>query len=935
INFANMVVNPNGSIPAFTTIEEAYMRLMLYTDSSAFTQPLAAKINIVAGDYSTYLFSQENVSTNPDLSIEFKGIGEVNIEFSEPFELVNTDLILNNLNFTQDENSIVVGYIEDSNITIRDCEFEGYGSSTTPYENTSGGAIRFLNDSTNPSTGTCNFVIENCNFDGLCVNYGGTLVVPETDSPLKDGLGGAIAIDARSTNGFELNLEINDCTFTDNSANGGAALALLGLKDIIVSGCTFDANILNAPALQYSYNYTSDGAICLFIDNDIIDFNHNLVVENTNIDGTTTQHSNDYMIYSYQTSTHNVTDVMNMINNTFYHNNRLRGTKWDGDEINYLNNIFSNNIQTITTSDEIALLSIPSESSATIRVSNNLYYNTPVQTTSPYLCNYSSTINSEEDFTEYPPNLDANYVPIWDATTKSVCINNGTPDLDEDGISWLTDADDKDEAGTQMDIGAKTYLNNIKQNIFTLDNDEVKYFSVPAVFNPASTTHSFNTWDNVFNEFYDNDLINHYDFEQIKWKWNGNNVLIYPSGSYSSYRICSQYGYKIKYDETATSFTLPFEYDGFLPGNSLNAGMYLSDLSRYTTKLYILEPEANEPNCSQSGTTGVWEREIYLGYYLEGSLNPFDALRPIIDDITAIYAEDWGMSRLPIVDYEYQTGDEPHDAYTDNWLGFNESDGNIAINYGDMVVVKYIGTSNAEFPWGGLNPNPPYTDQYKRPMATHFDYEEQLDYLPIFVEIDMDEYEDGEKPVEVAVFVDGTCKGAAVIEEKNVQLNAYVLTDSTAAVNDVTFQFWFPSKGASKTVQQYQVYNPKNGKFEDSIANIIDFADFLKVSISSKDMNAGVEIPRVTALNGNFPNPFNPTTTIMFDVAKDGNTKLEIFNIRGQKVKTLVNEEITAGSYNIQWHGDDDNNKSLASGVYFSRLTTSGKALTKKMLLLK
>ncbi len=544
--------------------------------------------------------------------------------------------------------------------------------------------------------------------------------------------------------------------------------------------------------------------------------------------------------------------------------------------------------------------------------------------------NLNGVINASNNLFN-DPNLDsADYRPIWASTGKSPCINAGDPDLDGDGINWLTDTDDQDDAGTQMDIGAKTYLNSIKQNIYELSNDEVKYFSVPSVYNPANTTHTFNTWENVFNK-----LIDNFDFMEMKWKWNDSNINHPSTNTIPNLYVCSQYGYKIKYNPNAASFTLPFEYDGFLPGNTNNAGMYLSNESRYTTKLYILEPEENQPNCAFNLTTGVLEREIYLGYYKEGSLNPFVALQPIINDITAIYAEDWGMSRMPVPGYVYQTGDEPSDAYTDNWLGRTEADADIAINYGDMVVVKYIGTSNVKFKWGGTNPNPPYLDQYKRVMATHFEYEEQLEYMPIYIDIDMDEYEDGEKPVEVAVFVNKKCKGAAVINEGQAQLNAYVLSDSTTAVSEMTFQFWFPTKSKCKKVQNYEVYNPLNGKYERKIANVSDYSDFLKVSFSDKDLNEGIEVPRVTKLTGNYPNPFNPTTTILFDIAKDGNAKLEIFNIKGQKVKTLFNEEIKAGSYNIKWHGEDDNHKPLASGVYFSRLTTSEKALTKKMILLK
>ena len=90
-----------------------------------------------------------------------------------------------------------------------------------------------------------------------------------------------------------------------------------------------------------------------------------------------------------------------------------------------------------------------------------------------------------------------------------------------------------------------------------------------------------------------------------------------------------------------------------------------------------------------------------------------------------------------------------------------------------------------------------------------------------------------------------------------------------------------------------------------------------------------------TALNSAYPNPFNPETNISFSLAEAGNVKLEIYNARGQKVKTLLNDKTTQGEHNLVWNGTDDSNKSVASGLYFYKLQTSDKNMTKKMMLIK
>jgi flagellar hook assembly protein FlgD len=66
-----------------------------------------------------------------------------------------------------------------------------------------------------------------------------------------------------------------------------------------------------------------------------------------------------------------------------------------------------------------------------------------------------------------------------------------------------------------------------------------------------------------------------------------------------------------------------------------------------------------------------------------------------------------------------------------------------------------------------------------------------------------------------------------------------------------------------------------------------------------------------------------------------GNDSIEVFNIKGQKVKTLVNEHMTAGDHNVVWNGKDANNKSVSSGIYFYKMKSGNDSSTKKMILMK
>ncbi len=94
-------------------------------------------------------------------------------------------------------------------------------------------------------------------------------------------------------------------------------------------------------------------------------------------------------------------------------------------------------------------------------------------------------------------------------------------------------------------------------------------------------------------------------------------------------------------------------------------------------------------------------------------------------------------------------------------------------------------------------------------------------------------------------------------------------------------------------------------------------------------------LPRSFALDQNYPNPFNPTTTIPYSLPERSRAAIEIFNVLGQRVRTLVNETQAAGSYRIVWDGRTDAGTELATGIYLCRLQAGSHIQARKMLLLR
>jgi hypothetical protein len=97
----------------------------------------------------------------------------------------------------------------------------------------------------------------------------------------------------------------------------------------------------------------------------------------------------------------------------------------------------------------------------------------------------------------------------------------------------------------------------------------------------------------------------------------------------------------------------------------------------------------------------------------------------------------------------------------------------------------------------------------------------------------------------------------------------------------------------------------------------------------------GGDVPKTYALNQNYPNPFNPSTTISFALPKNEQVKLQVYDILGNLVKTMVDQQMGAGTYQVVWNGVDQNGARVASGVYLYRLQAGSFSTVKKMLMVK
>ncbi|MEA2096796.1 MAG: right-handed parallel beta-helix repeat-containing protein [Candidatus Cloacimonadota bacterium] len=283
----------------------------------------------------------------------------------------------------------------------------------------------------------------------------------------------------------------------------------------------------------------------------------------------------------------------------------------------------------------------------------------------------------------------------------------------------------------------------------------------------------------------------------------------------------------------------------------------------------------------------------WIGYFLENSQHVYDAFADHLDNIYLIQTQHWSVSSP--------------------WPDISNT-----LNPGDMVVVWCV-RDIPNFSWANNTPSEPFI--IEEPQS--FSYTEEADYIPIYIDLDPENM-----PEEIGVLLDGECKGATVVQDTLANICAYITGSQGGTLE---FEFSYGSRGVNTNYKEYLVYEPETGYRETTKIDLKDKQECYYVSFRG-DQSDNLPVKLSTS---NYPNPFNPTTTIAYSLPDDGMVEIGIYNIKGQLVKTLVKGEQLAGSYETVWNGKDSNEKSVSSGIYFYKLSTKDDTIMKKMLMLK
>jgi len=336
---------------------------------------------------------------------------------------------------------------------------------------------------------------------------------------------------------------------------------------------------------------------------------------------------------------------------------------------------------------------------------------------------------------------------------------------------------------------------------------------------------------------------------------------------------------------------------------------------------YKIRLKENAPN-STIGITGFREdpstpihlegdKDNWIGFFLEEPLSlPCDALDSIWDKWSCIQSKYWFINR--IIWALYVAAGE-----TFPWT----------LNPGELYILEVI--EDCDLIWGTGESKP----RYVKPETELFTYQEEFDYMPIFV--DSTEVLNGID--EIGVFLDDECIGASVVEGFPVFIPAYVDDDSTLTKgsNELTFQVASYGKSGKRGIPAF-IYNETQNTFVEEPV-ILDAKSYAIVRLGTGE---GIEISKEFTLYQNYPNPFSPSfnrgsTTISFVPSPEAeNSEIKIYNTKGQLIKQFKIQNLKFKINEVAWDGKDDNGRQAGNGIYFYKVISGKKSAVKKMVLM-
>lgn len=302
------------------------------------------------------------------------------------------------------------------------------------------------------------------------------------------------------------------------------------------------------------------------------------------------------------------------------------------------------------------------------------------------------------------------------------------------------------------------------------------------------------------------------------------------------------------------------------------------------------------------------EGENWVGYFLDESYYPEQCLpSDLWDVLEQIKTQYWTMTKMP--------SDPPY------WFLEGKK---TPFKYGDLVILK-ITADYKYFKWRMAGDGEEDTEL---PKTSYFTFEEQADYIPFYVETDSTS-----DIQEIAVLADGEVKGAAVREPGDtiVEVNGYLEGVGPGTV--IEFETWNGFKSSVVKKDGYVVIDHYRRSREKRNIYTGEKASYYHISLKSNEV---YDMSPDISLFSCKPNPFKQNIEFSFRLNNESCLSLEIYDIGGSLVKTIIQGTYPEGYYSFIWKGDNDTGNRIKPGLYFYRASTgNGTVLADKLALIK
>ncbi len=294
----------------------------------------------------------------------------------------------------------------------------------------------------------------------------------------------------------------------------------------------------------------------------------------------------------------------------------------------------------------------------------------------------------------------------------------------------------------------------------------------------------------------------------------------------------------------------------------------------------------------------------WVGYWLMNNQTLEDALGTHFNSVQRVYAERWSYDANSFLTYGNK---------------------NQMMEFGKMYIIELKANAGniQNFTWQNkiLTSSPaPMVQQ-----AINYSFISQASYETLNIE-SLDSKSGVE---EIAVFANNDCIGAVKVNQFPLQILLY--TEGYEGY-PLTFEVLDGSKNRNTLYTPYLINEDKKLKKAKLFAGDINFTDIRLVQSTNENNEA--EYTQILNVR-NYPNPSNPSTTIRFSLTEAQNVSVEIFNVKGQKVKTLVNQMLSKGTHGLVWNGTSDEQNTVSTGVYFYKIVCDKETVVRKLMFVK